>query len=152
MDCKGLDAVIIATPPHWHALQLIAALEKGLDVYAEKPLAYDIREGRAMVEAARRPAASFRSVSSGGRARHFSRSRSSSSPARPARIVQVDAQIHYTAGTKDPTPQPPPAALDWDLWCGPGPEDPLQSRRSATSIGGWRRPPATGISSIGAST
>ena len=52
LDLKGLDAVIIATPPHWHALQFIAALQHGLDVYCEKPLAYDIREGQAMVEAA----------------------------------------------------------------------------------------------------
>ena len=54
LDLKGLDAVIIATPPHWHALPFIAALERRLDIYCEKPLAYDIREGRAMVEAARR--------------------------------------------------------------------------------------------------
>ena len=54
LDLKGLDAVIIATPPHWHALIFIAALEKGLDVYCEKPLAYDVREGRAMVDAARK--------------------------------------------------------------------------------------------------
>ncbi len=51
---KGLDAVIIGSPPHWHALQFIAALGKGLDVYCEKPLAYEVREGRAMVEAARK--------------------------------------------------------------------------------------------------
>ena len=40
------------------------------------------------------------------------------------RIVQVDAQIHYRAGLKDPTPKAPPATLDWDLWCGPGPKIP----------------------------
>ncbi len=38
--------------------------------------------------------------------------------------MQVDAQIHYNAGTLDATPQPPPASLDWDLWCGPGPKIP----------------------------
>ena len=54
LEAKEFDVVIIATPPHWHALQFIAALERGLDVYCEKPLAYDIREGRAMVDAARR--------------------------------------------------------------------------------------------------
>jgi predicted dehydrogenase len=40
------------------------------------------------------------------------------------KIVQVDTQIHYRAGTPDPTPQDPPATLDWDLWCGPGPKIP----------------------------
>ena len=51
LDMEPLDAVIIGTPPHWHALQLIAAVRRGLDVYCEKPVAYDIREGQAMVNA-----------------------------------------------------------------------------------------------------
>ena len=41
-----------------------------------------------------------------------------------SRIVCAEANIHYTAGTKDATPQPPPASLDWDLWCGPAPKIP----------------------------
>ena len=50
----GLQGVIIATPPHWHALPFIAALERRVDTYCEKPLAYDIREGQAMVAAAQK--------------------------------------------------------------------------------------------------
>ena len=46
-----VDVAVIGTPPQWHALQLIACIEHGLDVYCEKPLAYDIREGRAMLDA-----------------------------------------------------------------------------------------------------
>ena len=42
IDQKGLEAIFIGTPPHWHALQFIAACEKGLDIYCEKPLAYDV--------------------------------------------------------------------------------------------------------------
>lgn len=49
LEVQELEGLIIATPPHWHALQFSAALERGLDVYCEKPLAYDIREGQAMV-------------------------------------------------------------------------------------------------------
>src|SRR5690554_4740848 len=52
LEVKGLDAVIIGTPPQWHALQFIAACEKGLDVYCEKPLSYDVDEGKAMMKAA----------------------------------------------------------------------------------------------------
>jgi predicted dehydrogenase len=48
---KGLEAVFIGTIPHWHALQFIAACEKGLDMYCEKPLSYDVMEGVAMVNA-----------------------------------------------------------------------------------------------------
>lgn len=47
----GLDALIIGTPPHWHTLNFIEACKKGLPVYLEKPISYDVREGRAMVNA-----------------------------------------------------------------------------------------------------
>src|SRR5690606_33244989 len=54
LSVEGLQAIILATPPQWHALPFIAACERGLDIYCEKPLAYDIREGRAMVDAAKK--------------------------------------------------------------------------------------------------
>jgi predicted dehydrogenase len=121
---KGLDAVIIGTPPHWHALQFIAALEKGLDIYCEKPLAYDVREGRAMVEAAKKAG---RVVGIGFQRRQskaFAAAKEFIDAGNAGTIVQADVQIHFKAGTKDATPQDPPAALDWDLWCGPGPKIP----------------------------
>jgi predicted dehydrogenase len=119
-----LDALIIATPPHWHALMFLAALERKLDIYCEKPLAYDIREGRAMVEAARK---TDRIVQIG-----FQRRQSSAIQAvreylqagKAGQIIQAEAQIFYTAGMKDATPQNPPAALDWEAWCGPAPKLP----------------------------
>ncbi|MBI5694067.1 MAG: Gfo/Idh/MocA family oxidoreductase [Verrucomicrobia bacterium] len=117
----GLEAVIIATPPHWHALQLIAAVNRGLDVYCEKPLSYDVREGRAMVEAAER---SGRTVQIGFQRRQspaFQAVRQFIAEGRLGRVVQAEAQIFYTAGVLSNAPQPPPASLDWDLWCGPGP-------------------------------
>ena len=124
LDMQGLDLVVIAAPPHWHALMLFAALKKGLDVYCEKPLAYDVREGRAMAEAVR---GSDRIVQIGFQRRQsksFAKVKELIDSDAVGRIVQVDAQIHYRAGTKDPTPQEPPAVLDWDLWCGPGPKIP----------------------------
>lgn len=119
-----LEAVIIATPPQWHALHLIAALNRGVDVYCEKPLSYDIREGRAMVDAVRK---SGRIVQVGFQRRQnatFKAVRQHVQSGDAGRIVCAEANIHYTAGTKDATPQPPPASLDWDLWCGPGPKIP----------------------------
>jgi predicted dehydrogenase len=119
-----LEAVIIATPPHWHALQFIAALERGLDIYCEKPLAYDIREGRAMVEAARK---SDRIIQIGFQRRQSPAIRQVHQyleEGKAGRIVQVEAQINYQAGLRDTTPQSPPATLDWDLWCGPAPKLP----------------------------
>ena len=54
LDRKDIDAVVIATPDHWHAIQMIAACKAGKDVYVEKPLSATITEGRAMVDAARK--------------------------------------------------------------------------------------------------
>ncbi len=122
LQAPGLEAVIIATPPHWHALQLLAALNHRLDVYCEKPLSFDIREGRAMVEAVKK---SGRIVQLGFQRRQspaFQAVRQRLREGTAGKIICAEANIHYTAGTKDPTPQPPPASLDWDLWCGPGPK------------------------------
>jgi predicted dehydrogenase len=120
-ESNAIDVVIIASPPHWHALQLLAALEAGVDVYCEKPLAYDIREGRAMVDAVE---ASDRVVQVGFQRRQSQAMKDASQFIKSGgigQLVQVDAQIHYRAGLNDPTPQDPPASLDWDRWCGPGP-------------------------------
>ena len=124
LKVPGLEAAIIATPPHWHALQLLAALDRGLDVYCEKPLSYDVREGRAMVDAVKK---SGRIVQIGFQRRQspaFQAVRQYLQAGSAGRIVCAEANIHYSAGTKDPAPQPPPASLDWDLWCGPGPKIP----------------------------
>lgn len=141
LDMPGLEAVIIATPPHWHALPFVAACRKGLHIYEEKPLAYDIREGRAMVNAAknnggivqlgfqRRQSEAFQQVAQFIRDGHA------------GRIVQVDVQIHYRAGTPDPTPREPPPSLDWELWCGPAPKLPYSSAIGHMS---WRLEQAYG--------
>ncbi|MCP4609671.1 MAG: Gfo/Idh/MocA family oxidoreductase [Planctomycetes bacterium] len=124
LGVAGLEAVIIATPPHWHALMFIDAVEKGLDVYCEKPLAYDVREGQAMVKAAKK---SERIVQIGFQRRQskaIRQARKYIQEGNIGRIVQAEAQIHYTAGLRDTTPQNPPASLDWELWCGPAPKLP----------------------------
>jgi predicted dehydrogenase len=124
LDAGGLDAVIIATPPHWHALPFLAALDKGLAIYCEKPLAYDIREGRAMVDAAARHGNIVQLGFQRRQSQAMAEAKKFMAEGKAGKIVQVDARIHYRAGTKDPTPQDPPPELDWDLWCGPGPRIP----------------------------
>jgi predicted dehydrogenase len=128
LDAPGLQAVIIATPPHWHALPFIEACRRGLDVYCEKPLAYDVREGRAMVDAAK---ASGRVIQVGFQRRHSAAIRQAAryiADGNAGRIVSVAANIHYPAELKDPKPVPPPPALDWDLWCGPAPKLPYSEQ------------------------
>lgn len=137
----GLEAVIIATPPHWHALQLIAAVGRGLDVYCEKPLAYDVREGRAMADAVRQ---SGRIVQVGFQRRQspsFQAVRDHLRAGHAGRIICAEANIHYTAGTKDAAPQTPPPTLDWDLWCGPAPLIPYSPQVGHMN---WRLEQTTG--------
>lgn len=124
LDLPGLNGVIIATPPHWHALPFIAACRKGLHVYEEKPIAYDIREGRAMVEAARKSDGVVQIGFQRRQSDAFKQVAQFIREGNAGRIVQADVQINFTAATPDPTPQDPPPSLDWDLWCGPAPKLP----------------------------
>jgi predicted dehydrogenase len=124
LETPGLEAVIIATPPHWHALPFIAACQKGLHIYQEKPLAYDIREGRAMVEAAKRNRGVVQIGFQRRQCEAFQQVAQFIREGHAGRIVQADVQIDYTAGTPDPTPQAPPPGLDWEQWCGPAPKWP----------------------------
>jgi predicted dehydrogenase len=121
---EELQAVIIATPPQWHALIFLAALERGLDIYAEKPLAYDIREGQVMLAAAKK---SKQIVQVGFQRRQspaIREARDYVQQGQLGRVQQAEVQIHYTAEIRDTTVQDPPASLDWDLWCGPAPKLP----------------------------
>ncbi len=125
LDVKGLQAVFIATPPHWHALPFLAALDKDLDIYCEKPLAYDIREQQVMLNAAEKSkqivAIGFQRRKSATiqKAREFIRN------GNLGKVIQADVQIHYNAPMRDTTPQDPPASLDWENWCGPAPKLPF---------------------------
>ena len=120
----GLDGVIITTPPHWHALPFIAACGRKLPVYCEKPLAYDPREGRAMVRAAEKAGNIVQIGFQRRQSEAFQQARDYVQSGRAGRIVQADVQIHYTAQPLDNTPQPPPPTLDWDRWLGPAPKMP----------------------------
>lgn len=121
IDLKGLEALFIATPPHWHALQFIAACRKGLDIYCEKPIAYDIREGQAMIAAANKTG---NIVQIGFQRRNsiaFSKAKELIESGRIGDLRQIVAQINYNPVLEDTRIQPPPPSLDWDEWCGPAP-------------------------------
>lgn len=121
LEVNGLDAVIIASPPHWHALQFIAACEKGLPVYCEKPLAYDVNEGKAMLKAAGNAGNLVQVGFQRRQSEAFKKAGSLIGNGTTGKIYQIEAQIHYNPGTADTTVQDPPASLDWDAWCGPAP-------------------------------
>ncbi len=141
LQMPGLNAVIVATPPHWHALPFISAVRRNLNIYCEKPLAYDIREGRAMIDAT---AGRDIVVQIGFQRRQspaIQQVRDYISKGNLGKVIQVDAQIHYTAGMRDTMPQDPPASLDWDLWCGPAPKLPYSPQVGHFA---WRLEKTTG--------
>jgi predicted dehydrogenase len=141
LDLDGLEAVIIATPPHWHALVFLAACARGLHIYEEKPLAYDIREGHAMVEAAKRNRGVVQLGFQRRESEAFQQVKQALADNAIGRVVQTDVVIHYSAGTPDPAPVPPPATLDWDAWCGPAPKLPYSAAIGHMS---WRLEEAYG--------
>jgi predicted dehydrogenase len=122
LDMKGLEAVIIGTVPHWHALQFIAACNKGLDIYCEKPLAYDVMEGLAMVNAAKKAGNIVQIGFQRRQAESFKKAKKFIEAGKIGEVHQIVAQIHYNPEPQDTRIQPPPASLDWEEWCGPAPK------------------------------
>jgi predicted dehydrogenase len=123
LDNRDVDAVLVATPDHWHALVTIAACQAGKDVYCEKPLSLTVAEGRAMVAAARRYG---RIVQTGSQQRSDERFRWACELVRNGRIGELRHVV--TVLGDGPVvdweePRDPPADLDWDLWLGPAPRE-----------------------------
>jgi predicted dehydrogenase len=118
---KDIDAVVIATPDHWHAFIAIAAVQAGKDVYCEKPLTYNVHEAVELVKAVRKSNRVFQVGSQQRSAKEF---RVAAELVRNGVIGRVNS-VHVSFG--DPaTPYKEPAepiepGLDWKMWCGPGP-------------------------------
>ncbi len=125
---SAVDAVIVATPDHWHAPATILACDAGKHVYVEKPCAHNIREGRLMIEAARRHR---RVVQVGTQSRSTEHVMRAMELLRNGAIGEVlvskawNSQLRRNIGHAQPSAPPP--ELDFDLWVGPAPMVPYQS-------------------------
>ena len=123
---KDLDMVLIATPDHWHALPMIAAVEAGADVYVQKPTAVDVVESQAMLAAARKHR---RVVQVGTQRRstpHLMEAREQIVKAgRLGKIAYVDVYCYYHMRARENPPDTePPDYLDYEMWTGPAPMRP----------------------------
>jgi predicted dehydrogenase len=124
LDDKNVHAVVVATPDHWHALLTMLACAAGKDVYVEKPVTLFVREGRWMIDVARR---NKRVVQVGTQQRsgqHYQRARELIQQGRIGRLVSVQCNFlrNVAPGFGNPPDGDPPAELDYDLWLGPAPQ------------------------------
>lgn len=129
-DAKDVDAVVIATPDHWHAPATILACDAGKDVYVEKPGSHNIREGRLMVDAARR---NNRIVQLGTQSRSRPSTIQAIELANSGKIGKVimakawNIQLRDNIGHKEDSEVPD--GVDYDLWLGPAPWIPFNENR-----------------------
>jgi predicted dehydrogenase len=125
LERKDLDAVVICTPDHWHALQTVQACEAGKDVYCEKPLSLVVAEGRAMVAAARE---NKRVVQCGIQRMSSRYCQEAAELVRSGGIGKVTAvrcfhvQDEWPRGIGNPADEAPPEGFDWEAWLGPAPK------------------------------
>lgn len=129
-----IDAVVIATPDHWHAINAIAAVQAGKDVYCEKPLTHNIHEAITLTKAVREAGKILQTGSQQRSSREF---RVACELVRNGVIGDVKT---VTTSFGDPAPiyslpeEPLEPGLDWDLWCGPGPLKPYNSVLSPRGV------------------
>ncbi len=130
LDDPAVDAVVVATPDHWHAPATILACDAGKDVYVEKPASHNIREGQLMLEAARR---NGRVVQVGMQSRSRPSTQRAIEAVHSGRIGKVlmakawDVQLRDDIGHQKDSAPPP--EVDYDNWVGPAPMLPFNENR-----------------------
>jgi hypothetical protein len=142
-----IDAVLIATPDHWHAVIAVDAMKNGKDVYCEKPESLTVREGRIMTDIARRYARVF----SGGSQRVWGDYNILHRWVRSGaigRVKEVFVDVGGPSGDCNLPEQLVPPTLDWDLWLGPAPWAPYNIGR--LNFRPWRDYSGGGMTDWGA--
>ena len=122
LDRKDIDAITVATPDHWHAQIAALAFQAGKDVYGEKPLSYDVKEGQMLLKNLNKHNRIFQLGTQIHAGDNYHR---------VVEIIQsgVIGKVHtvrlwktgFSPGLGNPKPQTPPKTLNWDMWLGPAP-------------------------------
>jgi predicted dehydrogenase len=130
LEDPSVTAITIATPDHWHALATIWACQAGKDVYVEKPISHNLREGRLMIEAARRH---DRIVAVGTQRRSGPHFASAAQFVQQGGLGKVPFARSWIAGERKSIGHkadgPVPKGVDYDLWLGPAPQRPFNPNR-----------------------
>ena len=136
LDDKSVDAIVVTTPDHWHALATIWGCQAGKHVYVEKPISNNVFEGRQMVAAAR---ANKRVVQVGTQSRSAPHYIEVMNLLKSGRLGKVHMAKAWNSQLRRRVPAVPdadvPAGLDWNIWQGPAPERPFNLNRYTY---GWR--------------
>jgi len=132
---EDIDAVMVATPDHWHVLTSIAAVKAGMDVYCEKPLSLTIRQARELADMVKRYGRVFQT---GTQQRSWHEFRFACELVRNGYIGEVKSITVNVGGPPlwscDAPAEPEPEWLDWNMWLGPAPWRPYTSK---IAPGGW---------------
>ena len=162
LERKDLDTIHIATPPHWHALISIAAVQAGKDVICEKPLTRFIAEGRILADAVERygrvlQVGTYRRFGSWqgcGACKDLRKIIASGMLGKPvtvrlAKRMGFNWKTKQWSGKRHLTPQPVPSELDYDMWLGPAPVKPYHRHRTHGSFRGYWDYDGGGLSDMG---
>ncbi|MDO6492673.1 MULTISPECIES: Gfo/Idh/MocA family protein [unclassified Cellulophaga] len=121
LDRKDVDAVVIATPDHWHAIQAIDAMKAGKDVYCEKPLTHNINEGIDLVKTVKKTNKILQTGSMQRSGKNFRRACELVRNGYLGDIKQVLVNVGDPAVPYNLQPETLPAEVNWNKWCGPAP-------------------------------
>lgn len=126
-----IDAIMMAVPDQWHGVMAVAAARAGKDIYGEKPLAYTISEGRAVVDAVNRYGRVWQTGSWQRSQRHFRFACELVRNGRIGEVKTVRVGLPYGNGIRDrgTQPAPVPEGFDYDMWLGPAPWRPYNPSR-----------------------
>ncbi|WP_299671496.1 Gfo/Idh/MocA family oxidoreductase [uncultured Polaribacter sp.] len=121
LERNDIDAVVVATPDHWHAIQSIDAMKAGKDVYCEKPLTNTIVEGRAIADTVEKTKKIFQTGSMQRSWAKFITAQEIVSSGKLGEIKKVLVNVGDPAKNYDLPTEPLPNGIDWNRWCGPAP-------------------------------
>ena len=133
-----IDALSLALPDQWHSIPAIMGAKAGKDMYAEKPLARTIYEGRAMVNAVTKAGAVWQTGSQQRSTANFHRACELVRNGRIGKVMRVDVGLPTGKSSKTLPVQTPPGGLDWDMWLGPAPWRPCMDLGRGGPHWNWR--------------
>jgi predicted dehydrogenase len=129
-----IDAVVIATPDHWHASPVIEACKAKKDIYCEKPLTLTVREAQLLIDCVRKHGRVFQTGSQQRSDEEFRKACSYVRSGRIGKVIEVWANVGGPSHPCDLPEEPMEPGLDWDRWLGPAPMRPYNSTLSPRGV------------------